>query len=215
MPKAKDLKRIVRSRMEKTGESYTAARARVTRKKAETLDVSLAGLSDERVLAATGRGWVDWVALLDQEGGRTRPHGELARWVSSIGTPDWWSQMVVVGYERIRGVRAYGQRMDKTWEVSRSRTLNAPLSTVFEALADADQRAQWLTGLAITRAASTKNKSVRLTCEDGTKIDLRLTVKGEKTILGIGHVKMPSKEHAEQMKTFWDERLAALKAMVE
>src|SRR5512139_3093289 len=32
MPHHKDLKRLVRSRMQKTGESYTAARAQLTRK---------------------------------------------------------------------------------------------------------------------------------------------------------------------------------------
>ena len=32
MPRDKDLKRLVRARMTKTGESYTAARAQITRK---------------------------------------------------------------------------------------------------------------------------------------------------------------------------------------
>ena len=32
MPRQKDLKRLVRARMEKTGEAYTAARAQVLRK---------------------------------------------------------------------------------------------------------------------------------------------------------------------------------------
>lgn len=227
MPKQKDLKRIVRSRMQKTGESYTAARANVVKRtdvkhtdvqpqpKPEPLDLTLAGMSNERVLQATGRGWADWVTLLDSVGGRTTPHAELAKHVSSLGTPDWWSQMVVVGYERIHGLRQHGQRMDQTWEVSRSRTFNIPLETLFEAVANAKQRAKWFEGLTITRAASTLNKSVRLKFEDGTGVDIRFTAKDSgKTILGLGHTKLPSKDVADRMKAFWSERLDRLKAFV-
>jgi len=70
MPKQKDLKRIVRSRMEKTGESYTAARLQLTRKKdAETrgrgdagskaaIDyAALAGMSDAAIQKNTRKNW--------------------------------------------------------------------------------------------------------------------------------------------------------------
>jgi hypothetical protein len=219
MPKQKDLKRIVRSRMQKTGESYTAARLNVVKPapkpKSEPFDVSLAGMSDEKVKAATGRDWSEWIAVLDVADGRTKDHRQRVDHVSSLGTPDWWSQMVVVGYERMRGLREQGQRMDKTWEVSRSRTFNVPLETLFRAVADAKQRAKWFSGLAITRAASTVNKSVRLKFDDGTNVDLRFTTKDNgKTVLGLGHMKLPSKEVADQMKIFWNERLDALKALV-
>lgn len=211
MPKEKDLKRIVRSRMQKTGESYTAARANVI--KPEQLDDSLAGMSDEKVHAATGHTWREWVLILDAADGRTRSHADLAKHVKSLGVRDWWSQTVVVGYERIRGKRAYGQRMDQTWEVSRSRTFSVTLATLFDAIAN--QRDEWLTGITITRATSTKNKSVRLKFDDGSNADLRLTIKSpEKTILGVGHMKLASKEIAERKKVFWNERLDALKKLL-
>lgn len=38
MPKQKDLKRVIRSRMQKTGESYTAARAQLLRKREPATD---------------------------------------------------------------------------------------------------------------------------------------------------------------------------------
>lgn len=219
MPQQKDLKRIVRSRMQKTGESYSAARSHIVSQKPsqpEPVDLSLAGMAEEKVLAATGRGWAEWVALLDEAGGRTRPHKELAMHVASLGTPDWWSQTVVVGYERIRGLRARGQRMDATWEVSRSRTFPVPIDRVFHALADEAERNRWLTGLTIVRAASTKNKSVRLKFDDGSNVDLRLTAKDDrKTVLGLGHMKLSSKERAEEMKGYWTERLDALAELLQ
>ena len=56
MPKQKDLKRLIRARMEKTGESYTAARSRILK---QTTPPSaefarLAGMTDDAVRAVGG-----------------------------------------------------------------------------------------------------------------------------------------------------------------
>ena len=105
MPKQKDLKRIVRSRMQKTGESYTAARLQVVRKQEPSPNYAgVGGMSDAAVKKQTGRDWTEWVKVLDAVDAAGKPHREIAEYVSSIGTPDWWSQMVTVGYERIRGL---------------------------------------------------------------------------------------------------------------
>src|SRR5204863_5622479 len=77
MPTGKDLKRLVRARMEKTGESYTAARAQILNKhkvvsavrrtaqvrlKPDTTGyVKIAGMSDASVKKATGCTWERWV----------------------------------------------------------------------------------------------------------------------------------------------------------
>ncbi len=102
MPKQKDLKRLIRTRMKKTGEAYAAARLHLVRKPAPDY-AAVAGLSDASVTKATGRTWTQWVDLLDREKSAQKPHGEIARHVSSLDTPSWWTQMVTVGYERIRG----------------------------------------------------------------------------------------------------------------
>ena len=49
MPTQKDLKRLVRGRMKKTGESYTAARARLLEKKKTAGDASVVKSLDETV----------------------------------------------------------------------------------------------------------------------------------------------------------------------
>src|SRR5438128_9518271 len=126
MPKQKDLKRIVRTRMQKTGESYTAARLQVLKKKDADF-AELAGMSDAAIRKATGRSWAEWVKLLDDAGATSKPHRDIASYVSSLGVPDWWSQMLTVGYERIRGLRARGQRRGGLWEASKSRTFNVPV----------------------------------------------------------------------------------------
>ena len=64
MPKDKDLKRLIRARMDKTGESYTAARAHVVGAPPAPLPEdheTVAGMRDEKVADATGRTWPEWV----------------------------------------------------------------------------------------------------------------------------------------------------------
>ena len=56
MPKQKDLKRVVRARMRKTGESYTTARSHLVRgSEPATGYAALAGRSDATILEHTGR----------------------------------------------------------------------------------------------------------------------------------------------------------------
>ena len=71
MPIQKDLKRIVRSRMQKTGESYTAARLQIVKKK-DADYARLAGMSEAAVKKATGRSWPEWIRILDNAGATSK-----------------------------------------------------------------------------------------------------------------------------------------------
>src|SRR5438552_10424761 len=176
MPKQKDLKRIVRTRMQKTGESYTAARLHIVKKK-EADYAELAGMSDAAVQKATGRSWRAWVKLLDDAGATSRPHRDIVHSVSSLGVPDWWSQMVTVGYERIRGLREKGQRRGGGYEASKSRTFDVPVKTLFNAFANARVRRSWLPVKIIVRTA-TPYRRMRVTWEDDTLAQVDFTSKG-------------------------------------
>jgi hypothetical protein len=160
MPRNKDLKRLVRARMSKTGESYTAARAHVLAKSTSKPGASalraveprkasisraprpnyaeLAGYSDEVLKARTGCTWERWVGVLDYYKADTMAHRDIAALVSQkFKIEGWWSQAVTVGYERIKGLRARGQRRDGSYEANRSRTYDVPTKTLFDAWANA------------------------------------------------------------------------------
>jgi hypothetical protein len=230
MTKQKDLKRVVRSRMKKTGESYTAARAHVTKKKSSGTVASktasksasktksalksefakIAGMSDESVAEKTGRTWNEWVMLLDRADATKMTHTAIATLLhDEHDVPGWWCQMVTVGYERIRGLRARGQRRDGKWEASKSKTYAVPVAELFEAWKAAKTRAKWLPGKVTVRRAS-PHKSMRITMPDGTNVELYFLAKGEKSVVGVQHTKLPSKADADARKKFWAERLAAL-----
>jgi hypothetical protein len=214
MTKQKDLKRIVRSRMTKTGESYTAARLQITRKKNPDYE-TLAGMSDAAVTKATGRGWSDWVDLLDRSGAASKPHREIAIEARRLGAGDWWAQSVSVGYERIRGLRAIGQRRGGAWEANRSRTFPVDVETLFDAFSKPARRSKWLGRMKLTVRKETRPKSMRITWEDATSVQLYFAPKGEsKSSVAVQHTKLTSKEAADGMREWWSKKLDALQDLL-
>ena len=203
MPKQKDLKRIVRSRMQKTGESYTAARLQVVKKKDADL-AERAGMSDASVRKATGKNWSQWVKVLDEAGCTSKPHREIVRSVRESGAPDWWSQMVTVGYERIRGLREKGQRRGGGYEAGKSKTFNVPVRNLFAAFV------KRLPSNATVKTR-TPNKRLRFAWDDGSVVEATFTSKAAgKSTVSVTHQKLPDKASADKMKALWSERLAAL-----
>ena len=206
MPRQKDLKRLVRARMQKTGEAYTAARLRLLSKKESAADLAgRAGVSDAAVRKATGRAWREWVRVLDAAGSAERPHREIARYVSSLGVPSWWSQTVTVGYERIRGLRERGQRRGGGYTATKSRTFPVSLRTLFDAFANPSQRGRWLAAKVAVRS-STAGKRMRMTWDDGTVVLADFVSKGEKkSSVAIEHQGLPDRAAADAMKRAWSE----------
>jgi len=215
MTSHKDLKRLVRGRMLKTGESYTAARANLlkTNRMAAKPDYArLAGWSDELIKAKTGCDWDRWVRALDQAKAYEWPHREIARDVrEKYKVPGWWAQTVTVGYERIKGLRAIGQRRDGAYEATKSRTYPVPLARLYRGFSDKRNRAKWLPGVALTIRTATKDKSIRMTWPDGTSVVVGFLRRGKgKSTVYVQHGKLPDKAAADKVKAFWDERLGAL-----
>jgi uncharacterized protein YndB with AHSA1/START domain len=215
MPTNKDFKRLVRARMRKTGESYTAARVHFLRKKPApaTADyATLAGMSDATIKAKTGCTWERWVKALDYKQAHTWSHREIAAYVhKTFKIPGWWSQSVTVGYERIKGLRAIGQRRDGGFEASKSKVIAAPISRLYRAWRDARLRARWLPGVSPVIRTATRYKSMRVTWPDGTRVDVGFFAKGRaKSQVAIQHGRLPDRAAVIRMKEFWAARLKAL-----
>ena len=100
MTKDKTRKRDVRARMSETGERYTAAQRHVPATKLVTTDL---GASETAIRRGTGKGWAEWIRILDRWGAKKHTHREIARWLrDERGVTGWWAQSVTVGYERAR-----------------------------------------------------------------------------------------------------------------
>ncbi|MFN8572073.1 MAG: hypothetical protein U0132_08455 [Gemmatimonadaceae bacterium] len=240
MTKQKDFKRLVRARMTKTGEAYTAARAQLLRS-SNTKDVAvrtspskdagtggvvaarrtpltapdysaLAGWSDETIKARTGCGWEKWVRALDHKKADQLTHGEIAALIKAKYKVDaWWSQAVTVGYERIKGLRAKGQKRDGRYEASKSRTYSVSVRRLFDAWADAEVRRRWLDGVAAKVRTATASKSMRLGWPDGSIVVVGFLSKGaSKSSVAIAHSKLADPDAVQRFKDYWDERFDVL-----
>jgi len=221
MPTGKDLKRLVRARMTKTGESYTAARAQLLKKKIargggnrDVAYAEIAGMSDASVKAATGCTWERWVRALDKAGAATKSHREIAKLVAFFGTPSWWTQMVTVGYERIRGLRARGQQRSGAFQATKSRTFDADVAHVFDAFASTSTRKRWL-GEDVAVRSATAPKRIRLAWPDGTSVVVGFVAKGPaKSSAAIQHDNLATRAAALDAKRAWGERLDRLAEIV-
>ena len=217
MPRDKDLKRLVRTRMEKTGEAYTTARAQLQKKTKPTRSYAeLAGMADAKVAERTGRTWAEWVKVLDSHKAHELPHGKIASILrETYDVPGWWSQTVTVGYERIKGMRALGQRVDGTFEATKSRTYNVPVTALFDAWNDAKLRRRWLKETGVRVRTSTSPKTIRLDWTDGRIVAVWFESKGRsKSTVALAHGKLPDRATAERVKQEWNDRLDALGEMV-
>ncbi len=92
-------------------------------------------MSDEAVLAATGRHPDDWFALLDAAGATGWTHPAIARRVQDEqGVTGWWAQGITIRYEQARGLRVPGQRSDGSFAVSASKTVGGALDAAYVAM---------------------------------------------------------------------------------
>lgn len=186
---------------------------------AESSGGKIAGVSSEAVSKATGRGWDEWLKVLDKEGAAKLTHKEIAALLQEKhGVSGWWAQSVTVGYEQARGLRQKHEQADG-FQISASRTIAAPIGRAFKACSDPKLRSSWLDA-ALTVRKETKDKSMRITWEEGrekgTNLEVYFYAKGEdKCQVAINHGKLKTEAAGEKMKKFWGQRLEALKAMLE
>ena len=182
MTTRKTFKHRVRARMAKTGERYTAARRNVAAASSPTATATPPSgapppVSHEAVHKATGRGWDEWLAILDDAGAAGWKHPDIARWlVSEQQISGWWAQSVTVGFERARGLRAEHER-PTGFSLSATKTVHVPVERLYEAFADAKQRNGWLGHVARVRS-STAPRTINLDWGDGSRVAARFTPAG-------------------------------------
>jgi hypothetical protein len=218
MTRQRSFKRLVRSRMEKTGESYTAARATLlAADEAKATEGPVLTVSEEAIRSRTGRGWEQWFDLIDDGSTSERTHAEIARWLADEqGVDGWGAQAITVSYERARRGRAVGERSDG-FVITASKTVAIPVERLFDAFVDESTRDRWLPDGELRERISTRPKSARFDWGDGeTRVNVGFQAKGdERSTVDLEHERLPDAEQAERMKAYWRERVAALKSQLE
>jgi len=174
-------------------------------------------MSDEAVKAKTGKIWKEWFAILDKAGAKTMTHKEIVNYLSTErGVGPWWQQMVTVTYEQQSGRRAEHEKPDG-YQISVSRTISAPLATLYEAFGNQKTRAKWLKEDGLVERKATANKSMRVTWNDRkTSLEVNFYPKGaDKSQVVVQHSKLPDARSASKMKKYWGEALDRLRTLIE
>jgi uncharacterized protein YndB with AHSA1/START domain len=220
MTTQRSFKRLVRTRMEKTGESYTAARAVLlaAEEPAGPTRPPLA-TSDEAIRERTGRGWEQWFDLLDGWGAAELSHRDIARRVAAelgIDPLVWNAQAITGSYERARGLREVGEHEDG-FTITASKTVAVPIETLFEAFVDQSLRARWLPDGELHERTRIEPRSARFDWGDGaTRVHVAFIAKGDgKSTVALSHERLADSGEAERTKAFWRERVSTLKAVLE
>src|SRR5438046_3741174 len=89
-------------------------------------------IADEKVKAATGRGWMGWFIILNKANAGAMAHKDIALLLHKNGAPNWWAQMIAVEFERARGGRAKHERPDG-YSVSVTKGMPVDLPALFAA----------------------------------------------------------------------------------
>lgn len=220
MTEHRSFKRLVRARMAKTGESYTAARTMLLRAEAPAEAPALRlSTSDEKIRERTGRGWEEWFAMLDEWGATERPHREIARRLAQqqgVHPLAWNVQAIVSSYELTRGVREVGEK-DDGFVVTASRTIAVDVERLYDAFVQESLRRDWLSDGTLSARTATRPKSARFDWADGpTRVNVTFLAKGQgKSTVALEHRRLADAAEADRMKGYWRERLVSLKQTLE
>jgi hypothetical protein len=174
-------------------------------------------MSDEAVKERTGKIWSEWFEILDNAGAKQWQHQEISAYLAKTHkVGPWWAQMVAVPYERARGLREKFQKCSGEFAASGSRTLNVPMTKLYEAWTDEKQRRRWLPGAKMEITTATRNKSLRAKWDGGeSRLSVNFYSKGAgKSQAAVDHMKLQSSQECAKMKTYWFEALNRLESQL-
>ena len=196
------------------------------------------GVSSEAVLAATGRGWDEWVEFLDGLGAAEMSHKEIVALAAGPGglANGWWQQSVAVGYEQARGLRVVGQTSGADFQIGVQKTLPVPWGVVWGLLTEGEGRDCWLgrtgpleflkgetyetaEGYRGEIRSCAPGERVRLTWDhpalaQTSTLQIYLAPSGERTSVRFHQERLSSLEERELMREHWRGVLADLARLV-
>lgn len=168
-------------------------------------------MSDDAIRHGSGKGWDEWVAILDAWRAGERSHREIAAYVhNEHGVDGWWAQGVAVGYERLKGRRAVGEGSDGTFSGSASKTFAVSVERLWRAWVDETERDRWLPPGTLVLRQAQESRSARFDVAGGGILALWFTDKGAKSAVQLEQEKLPSKKAAAEFRIRWKTHMAAL-----
>jgi uncharacterized protein YndB with AHSA1/START domain len=200
-------------------------------------DIDVPEIDDSTAKQKTGKTLKQWYAVLDAGGGLALGRRELVSLIYDQAAKDvWWSTTIVIEYERAKGQKEKDGR-PTGYSICSTKTIEAPLKSVFAAFGDAKPLDQWLgsktklqfedggtlkngDGDSATIVRIRPNKDLRLAWHGklapDTTVDVMFADKGKgKTGITLNHTRIQSRREADQIRAGWSTAFDALKALLE
>lgn len=174
-------------------------------------------MSDDAVQAKTGKTWSEWFKILDNANGTKMNHKEIVAYLKdNFRLGSWWQQMVTVTYEQERGMRKVHEKQEG-FQISKSKTFNAPVSKLYRAWINENTRRNWLKDSSFIIRTKNPNKNIRFTwIDNSTSVEVAFYSKeNAKTQVTIQHSKLKNLTAAERMKKYWSDNLKKLNQLIQ
>jgi hypothetical protein len=172
-------------------------------------------ISDEKVKAATGRGWMGWFVILTAANASAMAHKEIVALLTAKGAPRWWRQMIAVEYERSRGGRKKNERPGGTFSVNVTKVIPVSLSKLFAAATSEKTRKDWFLPGAFEETSKTENKYWRGKWKDSRKLEFGFYAKGEgKSQITLEIRQLPAEADVEKTRVVWKTAMEKLSGML-
>jgi len=174
-----------------------------------------ASISEEKVKAATGRGWMGWFIILNRANANAMPHKQIAQLMHDRGCPSWWSQMIAVEYERARGGRKKNERAGGTFSVNVTKVMPASLSELFTAATGEKSRKAWFPAGAFEETSKTKDKYWRGKWKKDRRLEFGFYAKGVgKSQIALEICRLPARDDVEKERAVWKKAMAKLERLL-
>ena len=172
-------------------------------------------ISDDAVMAKTGRTWKQWFALLDKAGAAKLDHKSIVTLAARKGDAGpWWRQMVTVEYERARGLRAKHETASG-FSVGVSRTVTGHVSALYAATAEARRRRKWFPAGALKLSSLTESKYFRAGWNGSARLEINFYTKpGGKAQITVQVGKLAKKSDVERERAAWKKALVKLESLL-
>lgn len=169
----------------------------------------------------TGRGWPEWIALIDGMGGRELAHPDIVPLVQEeiahldLKNHGWWAQGITIAYEQHIGRRIPGQQGDGTFASSASATVPGSMDTALAAWIAVVQGRTAFNGLEITeqptKSATAKWRYWRCGLEDDSRVNVTVNESAPgKSRVAVQHGRLATPEAASEWKAYWKTQLAGM-----
>ncbi len=150
-----------------------------------TTDLDRVGkVTSDSVRKYTGKGWDEWVPLLERAGASSWTHGEIAAYLKRKHrlTP-WWQQGVALGFEIATGRRKEGQDIRGRYMVTATKSIGVGAAAVWKFAESTEGLAIWLRPLSEIRL----KPKIQFETEDGYFGEIRTVAKQRRARLQWQH----------------------------